>query len=285
LRYSVLSWTNAADDSERLSSFAPLVFSPEEPARQFAAWAAGLSIEVRLRLEAALAEVIETWSPRMDANAAALLIDLAAYVGSPYGAAPVLDLLAKPIKGSEIERRDVAEAVAFFGRQRSTPAEARMLAYKLREAELRAPTAAIVLLARAASRYDVEIIEDLKILAPDVLDNDPRADQHAVSALRRFAVNTFVDILGAEQAYKLALRAQSRDAPELCDAFRRWRFATKTISKKQMRLRDKLTWLESILDVSDIPEIVLTTSASELVIEKRIAITAIDRQSSQGASK
>jgi hypothetical protein len=261
------------------------VFSPVEPARQFAAWAAGLSIEARLQLEVALAEVIQAWSPRMDAKAASLLIDLAAYVGCPYGAAPVLDLLAKPIIGSEMERRDLAEAVAFFGRQRSTPDEARTLAYMLRQAELRAPTAAIVLLARAASQYDVEIIEDLKILAPDVLEDDPHADQHEVAALRRFTVNTFVDILGAQQAYKLALRAQSRDAPELCDAFRRWRFATKRISKGQMRLQDKLTRLYSILDVSDVSEDVLNTSGSELRIDKMIKSTAIDRPNSRASKR
>lgn len=275
LRYSALSWLEAQDDGERASAFAPLVFAAVEPARQFAAWAAGLDIERRLRLERALAEVIEAWDPRMDAAAATLLVELAAYVGCAGDAAPVMDLLAKRIQGSDRERNNLAEAVAFFGRQRATPGEARMLAYRLWEGGLGAPTAAIVLLARAASEYGVGILEDLRKLAPDVVKNDPEAPQERVAALRRYTVNTMMDVLGAPLAYRIALQAQEKDAPELCDAFRRWRLTTKR-DGDEMELHDRLTWKEYRVHVSDIDEEVLSSSASEELLDKLVELTSID---------
>ncbi len=250
LRNSVLSWTEAADDGERVSAFAPLVLSPTEPARQFSAWAAGLPIDVRARVRVALSEVIECWDPGMEPRATILLVRFAAYVGCRRAAACIMGLFAKPVGGTELERRDLAEAAADFGRQHATPQEARALAYRLREIGLDVPTAAVVLLSHAAKVYGADIVDDFACLAPDVVENDPDADPRVVMALRRFAANSLVDILGVQHAYVLALKAQARRAPELRAALCQHRLQLMTQTGQNVILRDRLTNKNTRVDVS-----------------------------------
>lgn len=276
LRNSVLSWTGAADNGELATAFAPLVLSPLEPARQVGDWATGIPATTRSNLELALAEAIEAWDPGRNARATILLVKLASYLGGPSVAASLLSILGKAIGGTDIERRDLAEAMAFFGRQHATSQEARDLAYRLRDAGLLVPTAAIVLLARAAKNYGAEIVGDLQILSSDVVITDPYADPREITALRRYCANMLVDSLGAPAAFKLALQAQANGAPELLESMNRFRLEARLVSDTDFELRDRLTSLAYRLDASDIPKPIRRTPASIATNDKLLAARSIE---------
>ena len=256
LYLSALSWSQSEDDGERLASFSPLALNPQEPARQVANWNAGLPTGDRLEVEAALADTIEAWDPARDRVATVLLLKLAGHIGGRRAAGVINSLLSKSLRGSDTEMRDIAEAVAFFGRKHATGDEARNLAYRLRDVGLGVPSAVIVLLVRAAADFGPAVVDDFRILTPDVIEerlHDPYIDFHVVAALRRFTANTLVNDMGASAAFRLALQAQRAGMPSIREALLLFRLEARIDKAGQARLRDTLTWTETIVDVSDIP--------------------------------
>lgn len=280
LYFSVLSWSQSLDDGERVKSFLPLSLGPQEPARQIGSWCAGLSTDARLEVEAALADTMEAWDPGRDIGATILLVKLAGHIGGRRAAGVVNSVLGKALRGSEVDIRDLAEAVAFFARKQATGEEARNLCYRLRDVGLAIPSAVIVLLVRAAADFGVKIIGDLRILAPDLIEErleDKDLDFHAVASLRRFMANVLVNDLGASSAFKLALNAQRERAPAIREALLLHRLEERIDRHAQATLRDKLTGARTIVDVSEVPRLVQMASPSMAINDNLIARTGIDR--------
>jgi hypothetical protein len=212
-------------------------------------------------------------------SATTLLVRIAASIGCRGGTRALGSLLSKPVRGSEFERRDLAEAIAFFARKHATGDEARELAFLLRRANLHTPTATVVLLARAAATQGTNIIAALNILLPELVGEDRFLAQGSegsnLATLKRFWANTLVDILGPAQAFRLALQAQDLGVPEIREAITLIRLGV-SIKDGQAHLRDRLTSAMTMVDVSDFRKRLLETPASVAVNDKLIAATGVD---------
>lgn len=278
---SIMSWESSADDRERIGAFAPLVLTfAEEPARQIGNWAQGLTVLGRDKLASSIADLLSAWDPGVSLQATTLAIELAGHVGCRRGANAITTLLTKPIRGSFIQRRDFAEAIAFFVRMHGTSNEARIVAYALRDANLSVPSAMLTLLAKAAADPNVDIIADLKTLVPDVVVERvgirATADSLSVGALRRFWAIILVDVLGAQAAFKFALYAHRRGLPSVRVALLLYRLDA-TMIGKQARLVDKLTRATWNVDISDVPLKIRNTPGAVAVLDRLIKQTSVTR--------
>jgi len=282
LRLSVMSWVHAETPEKRVRSFSPLTFlSDEEPDRQLTGWAESAPADFRLRLEQAITDTIETIALTQDLRAATIAVRIGARFNCKRPLSIVTSLLSRPMGAEPEALREFARAIAHFSTRRLTSRECRDVAYMLRDANLGFAVPLIDLLINAAIDYDVSVIQDMEILTPILLVNQPATDDPEIAVgLQRYWANNIVETLKPGNAFRFALEAQRRNLPELRETLEahRLRLSYRSLNDPSRALLiDKISGTRTHVDLSAFQADLIRTPGSEQASDKRFAKASIDR--------
>lgn len=283
LHLSLLSFEQAANDSEKVRAFSPLVLSPwEDVERQLAAWwGRGDAID-RLRIATAISDEMESFDPAFSTKVTILLTAIGAHVGCVRGLQSIFAMLAKPLRVDSYERRTLSEGIAFFAARWGKNQEFRELAYRLRDLDMLTSVAAVELLVRAPASDDASRLSDIALLVPELLEDLTGPNLSQYHNLRRHWANSFVDVVGVQKAFAFGLYAQSAGSPELREALEYNRVkplpAQPRQSSTQLRLLDRVRGTECFVDVSQFDRKLVDTPGSSDATEKRFAEEPVDSQ-------
>ncbi len=231
LKLSARVYTEAEDPIDRIDAFEPLTIPMTENGSRFVAnWWHGADAEGALRFSEALASTIETASKSLPTDALILVVEIATHFGIARKLEPIRGYLSRRITAAGGRRQRLGRAIAHLARRSGEAREMRKLAYQMRAAGLLDVISAIELLTFGAAAFGAAIIDDFRTLLPKWFADSRLNYTDEDDAIYAYFANAAVDMLGASDAFEIALYAQARNMPQMRQALEANRLDVETYS-------------------------------------------------------